>query len=136
MTTTRRDLLTGSVALVAAPLMPIGAMPSAAAARASDDAFRALLAAYNAAGAELNGEEPSGLTAKESNARFDSFADRLMIIEERIAAEPALTAFGVLVKWRAIQPTLKLYFPPGGLYDCIMKGLDHDLERLAAGGPA
>ena len=133
--TTRRDLLTGATALVAAPLLPIGAMPAAAAARASDDTFRGLLAAYNAAVAELS-DEPFGLTNEESIERFDLVGDKLTDLQERIAAEPALTVLGVFVKWRVLQPNIEGDFPEGGLFESIVKDIDRDLERLAGGGPA
>lgn len=136
MTTTRRDLLTGSVALVASPLMPIGATPAAAAARASDGTFHSLLAAHDAAAAELNGEEPPDLTYEESEALFDSLGDKLTDVQERIAAEPATTPFGVLVKWHVIRPSIEDYFCEGGTFDRIAKSIDRDLERLAAGGAA
>ena len=118
MTTTRRDLLTGSVALVAAPLMPIAAAPVADMVPELAATWRRL---YALACAE---EDDEALTA---------MSDRARALVERIAQTSAISRAGIVAK-------LKIAIQHDAVVDDIvtelMESAIADLEHPAMGGAA
>lgn len=115
--TTRRDLLTGAVAVVTAPLLPIPAL-----AAPPRDPLADMAAEYFRLIAVAN--------ATQTDDELDAASEAVSAVRERILATPATTLAGVLAKMRGAAEA--------GLVDEDLSGrfalsaID-DLSRMAAG---
>ena len=160
MTNTRRDLLTGSVALVAAPLMPMGTMPPGA---ESDEPIIGLYSAWErartaflAALDRLAKVEDAYFASKHAKLPLPRFSEAVKAAREdeaatsgldhdatrALLATPSRTVQGVLLKLRRAAFDIhndhtkgfdlaELENVPAAVITCLA-----DLERLTAGGAA
>ena len=155
MTTTRRDLLTGSVALVAAPLLPLSAAPAAAMTvadpaiaayqqwrTARDEHERALDEQTIHEHAYFANRNDPVLSMAYDMAWERNFAtsDHQIEMMEILRHTPALTLSGVLAKLIVVELEIKCDYPgdlePIEPWLRLVLSAIRDLRCVAAGGAA